>query len=121
MPRSALVEPHLIGRHHALLTEFRRAFKSGPPPLLALEGPRVLAEAIRSGLRLDKVWSGAGRYGASGVVLGRARILTWHRATLRFAPSLRPSQPPRPAPSRESLADLRGATRALPPGARANF
>ncbi|MGH9395085.1 MAG: TrmH family RNA methyltransferase, partial [Terriglobales bacterium] len=55
MPRSALVEPHLIGRHHALLTEFRRAFKSGPPPLLALEGPRVLAEAIRSGLRLDKV------------------------------------------------------------------
>src|SRR6185437_10116138 len=47
-----------------------------------------------------------GRYGASGVVLGGARILIRaahrHRATLRFAPSLRPSQPPRLAPSRES-------------------
>src|SRR6185437_5962066 len=30
-------------------------------------------------------WSGAGRYGASGVVLGRARILTWHRAGLQAA------------------------------------
>src|SRR6185437_9766322 len=49
------------------------------------------------------LFGGAGRYGASGVVLGRARILTWHSATLRSAPSLRPSQPPRLAPSRESL------------------
>src|SRR6185437_7513979 len=78
---------------------------------------------------------GAGRYGASGVVLGRARILTWHPATLRFAPSLRPSHAPRLAPSREllpgrgppfrisrawrcDLAPACGAPRALPPKAK---
>src|SRR6185437_13951397 len=95
---------------------------------------RVLArEGIRRGGRACPSWSGAGRYGASGVVLGRARILTWHPATLRFAPSLRPSQPPRlapfprvaprqgPAPFRISrawpcdLAPACGAARALPP------
>jgi TrmH family RNA methyltransferase len=54
--RKVPTEPTPIGRHHALLTEFRRAFRSGPPDtLLALEGPRLLAEAIRSGLRLEKV------------------------------------------------------------------
>src|SRR6185437_1744028 len=84
---------------------------------------RVLArEGIRRGGRACPSWSGAGRYGASGVVLGRARILTWHPAMLRFAPSLRPSQPPRLAPSGEwllrwpcGLAPTCGATRALPP------
>jgi len=55
VPRPAAIEPTPIGRHHALLTEFRRAFKAGPPPLLALEGPRVLSEAIRAGVRLDQV------------------------------------------------------------------
>src|SRR6185437_14317739 len=61
---------------------------------------------------------GKGRYPifetTSGVVLGRARILTWHRATLRFAPSLRPSQPARLAPFRESLVDWRGPQRGYP-------
>jgi TrmH family RNA methyltransferase len=48
-------EPTPIGRHHVLLTEFRRAFRSGPPEtLLALEGPRLLAEALRSGVKLEK-------------------------------------------------------------------
>lgn len=49
-------EPAPIGRHHALLTEFRRAFKSGDAaaPLVAVEGPRLIAEAIRSGLRIEK-------------------------------------------------------------------
>ncbi|HWG37808.1 MAG TPA: RNA methyltransferase [Terriglobales bacterium] len=55
MPRTAAIELTPIARHHALLTEFRRTFKAGPPPLLALEGPRLLAEAIRSGVRLEKV------------------------------------------------------------------
>ncbi|HEY7839495.1 MAG TPA: RNA methyltransferase [Terriglobales bacterium] len=56
-------EPALIGRHHPLLTEFRRTFREGAgaaateaaAPLLAIEGPRLLDEAIRSGLRLEKV------------------------------------------------------------------
>ena len=56
-------EPTLIGRHHPLLTEFRRTFREGAgaaateaaAPLLAIEGPRLLDEAIRSGLRLEKV------------------------------------------------------------------
>ena len=49
--------PAAIGRHHRLLTDFRRAFRDGPLEggLLAIEGPRLFAEAIRSGLRLDKV------------------------------------------------------------------
>src|SRR6185437_3367150 len=76
-------------------------------------GGRHSCDARGSGRRCQRL-SGAGRYGASGVVLGRARILTWHRATLRFAPSLRPSQPPRLAPSRD-LAPACGATQALPP------
>ena len=50
-----------IGRHHGLLTEFRRAFKSGllpsddpDRPLLPIEGPRLIGEAIRSGYRVEK-------------------------------------------------------------------
>ncbi|MGH9483326.1 MAG: TrmH family RNA methyltransferase, partial [Terriglobales bacterium] len=39
-----------------LLTEFRRAFKNGPEGggMLALEGPRLVGEAIRSGARIEK-------------------------------------------------------------------
>jgi TrmH family RNA methyltransferase len=47
------VEPTPIPRHHPLLTEFRRAFKSGPP-LVAIEGPRLIGEAIRSGFRVER-------------------------------------------------------------------
>lgn len=55
------LEPASIGRHHPLLAEFRRAFRAGllPQPsgvaLLALEGPRLLAEALRSGLHFEHV------------------------------------------------------------------
>ncbi|MGH9486348.1 MAG: TrmH family RNA methyltransferase [Terriglobales bacterium] len=52
MPREA--SP--IGRHHALLGEFRRAFRIGPPETaLALEGPRLIGEALRSRARIEKV------------------------------------------------------------------
>ncbi|MGH9483535.1 MAG: TrmH family RNA methyltransferase [Terriglobales bacterium] len=45
-----------IGRHHALLGEFRRAFRAGPAEgPLAIEGPRLIDEALRSGARLEKV------------------------------------------------------------------
>jgi TrmH family RNA methyltransferase len=51
-----LAEPAAIGRHHRLLTEFRRAFRDGPLEggLLAIEGQRLIAEAIRSGARLER-------------------------------------------------------------------
>jgi len=50
-------EPSPIGRHHALLTEFRRVFKAGPIEggLLAIEGPRLIGEALRSGYRIQKI------------------------------------------------------------------
>jgi TrmH family RNA methyltransferase len=50
-------EPAVIGRHHRLLTDFRRAFREGPLEggPLAIEGPRLLAEAIRSSQRLEKI------------------------------------------------------------------
>ncbi|TAN21329.1 MAG: RNA methyltransferase [Acidobacteria bacterium] len=49
-------EPTPIGRHHGLLTEFRRAFREGPPETpLAMEGPRLVGEALRSGVQLEKV------------------------------------------------------------------
>lgn len=51
-----LIEPTPIGRHHALLTEFRRAFRLRPPETaLAMEGPQLLSEALRSGVKLEKV------------------------------------------------------------------
>lgn len=50
------LEPASIGRRHPLLGEFRRAFKAGPLEggTLALEGPRLIADAIRSGCRVEK-------------------------------------------------------------------
>lgn len=46
-----------IGRHHPLLTGFRRAFRSGPAAagLLAIEGAKLIGEALRSGFQLDTV------------------------------------------------------------------
>lgn len=50
------VEALPIGRHHALLTAFRRAFRDGPAAgPLAIEGPRLIGEALRSGVRLEHV------------------------------------------------------------------
>ncbi|HUX67690.1 MAG TPA: RNA methyltransferase [Terriglobales bacterium] len=50
-------EPAAIGRHHRLLADFRRAFREGPLEggPLAIEGPRLLAEAIRSSQRLEMI------------------------------------------------------------------
>lgn len=55
-------DPTPIGRSHALLADFRRAFKTGllspgdekGDPFLPLEGPRLVGEAIRSGFRVEK-------------------------------------------------------------------
>lgn len=50
-----------LGKHHPLLGEFRKGFRSGllpqeaGPALLAIEGPRLIAEALRSGLTLSQV------------------------------------------------------------------
>src|SRR6185437_3192262 len=80
----------------------------------------VLRRGAFAGVQAPCETVGKGRFAifetTSGVVLGRARILIRaahrHPATLRFAPSLRPSQPPRFAPSRESLVGWRGPGRA---------
>ncbi|MGH9478789.1 MAG: TrmH family RNA methyltransferase [Terriglobales bacterium] len=55
--------PEPIGRHHPLLTAFRRAFREGPAAggLLAVEGATLIGEALRSGYALDAVlFSNAG-------------------------------------------------------------
>src|SRR6185437_3232642 len=119
--RSASAKAH---RRLALPRSSRSIFRPPLPPPRTDSGswsattPTTRFACASSPAGTADSWSGAGRYGASGVVLGRARILTWHPATLRFAPSLRPSQPPRLAPSRESLPG-RGPpfrnSRALPP------
>jgi TrmH family RNA methyltransferase len=47
------------GRHNALVKELRRAFARGEPTsdgYCAIEGPRILEEAIRSGLRFRAVF-----------------------------------------------------------------
>lgn len=50
-----------MGQRHPLLAEFRRTFKSadaaarGSAVLMPAEGPRLIGEAIRSGLRVEKV------------------------------------------------------------------
>src|SRR6185437_6647315 len=83
-------------------------------------GTPVLRRGAFAGVQAPCETVGKGRFAifetTSGVVLGRARILIRaahrHPATLRFAPSLRPSQPPRFAPSRESLVGWRGPGRA---------
>ncbi|MGH9466100.1 MAG: TrmH family RNA methyltransferase [Terriglobales bacterium] len=50
------IEATPIARHHALLGEFRRAFRAGPPEtMLAIEGPRLIGEALRSGAKIEKV------------------------------------------------------------------
>src|SRR6185437_12645301 len=81
-------------------------------------GTPVLRGGAFPGVQAPCETVGKGRYfifeTTSGVVLDRARILRWHPATLRFAPSLRPSHPPRLAPFRQGPAD-----RAKLPAARA--
>lgn len=53
-------EPVEIGRKSAVLSEFRRALRAGlveeagKPGLLAIEGPRLIDEAIRSGWKIEK-------------------------------------------------------------------
>ena len=50
---------HIEGRHNALVKELRRAFSQGeatPDGYFAIEGFRVLEEAIRSGLRFKAVF-----------------------------------------------------------------
>jgi TrmH family RNA methyltransferase len=53
---------HIEGRHNALVKELRRAFAQGeltPDGYCAIEGLRILEEAIRSGLRLHAVFVSA--------------------------------------------------------------
>lgn len=55
--------PHLLSRQNPTIKLFRQAFKSGLVPLesergaefLAIEGARMLGEAVRSSLRVEKV------------------------------------------------------------------
>lgn len=55
--------PHLLSRQNPTIKLFRHAFKSGLIPLepeggaefLAIEGARMIGEAVRSGLRVEKV------------------------------------------------------------------
>ena len=85
-------------------------------------GTPVLRRGAFPGVQAPCETVGKGRFAifetTSGFVLGRARILIRaahrHRATLRFAPSLRPSQPPRLAPAGESLVGWRGPQRGYP-------
>lgn len=59
--RRVTTEATTIGKHHPLLGEFRRAFRQGlleqasGPPLLAIEGPRLIGEALRSGHGIAQV------------------------------------------------------------------
>ena len=55
--------PHLLSRQNPTIKLFRHAFKTGLVPLesesgaefLAIEGARMIGEAVRSGLRVEKV------------------------------------------------------------------
>lgn len=54
-------EATTIGKHHPLLGEFRKGFRVGllpqdsGPALLAIEGPRLIGEALRSGHAIEQV------------------------------------------------------------------
>jgi TrmH family RNA methyltransferase len=57
---------HIEGRHNALVKELRRAFSRGeltPDGYCAIEGLRILEEAIRSGLRFHAVFVSASAEG----------------------------------------------------------
>ena len=47
----------VVSRHHPFLKEFRAAFRTAPEESgkLAIEGPRLLGEALRSGWKIEKV------------------------------------------------------------------